>query len=99
MEFLGVASFVGVRVPVIASRTDTDDATLASISGILPCHYGTVASNTEDLTTCAVLPCSMVVITTPIGTDVVLSCRVGYMVTSIGTVNLLCVFTSNEILL
>jgi hypothetical protein len=69
---LHITRFIGVRVPVVAARADTDDTTLAVVGWILPCYYGTVASDTKDLTTRTGVPGGMVIVASPVGTDMVL---------------------------
>ena len=72
MVLLGITSLIGIGIPVVAARTDTDDATLALASGILPEHDSAVATYAENLTAGAAGPDVIVVIATPVGTDVVL---------------------------
>ena len=95
VELFSIACFVGVGVPVVAARADADDAALAILGGILPSHDGTVATYAEHLASCARLPCCMVVISTPVGADVVLCCGVGDMIAGISAVNLVGVITGN----
>jgi hypothetical protein len=96
VEVLHIASLEGVRVPVIATRTDTDDTTLTVLGRILPGYDSTVTTHTEDGSLGAILPCSMVGIVTLIGTNVILCSRVGDVVTSISAVNSIRIVTGNN---
>ena len=99
MVLLGITSLVGVGIPVVAARTDADDASLAVMGGILPQHDSTITTDAENPTASAAGPNVIVVISTPVGTDVVLCGRVGDVVTGIGAINLVGVITSDEILI
>ena len=57
VELFSVTTFIGVRIPVVATRTDADDATLAIVSRILPGYDSAIAANTKNLTAGTVLPC------------------------------------------
>ena len=98
MEFLRIACFEGIRIPVVTAGTDTDDSTLTIVGRIFPSYDSSVATYAQDLTTCTCLPCSMVIVTAPVGTDVVLSCRVGDVIAGIGAVNLLLVVACHQVL-
>ena len=65
---------------------------------IFPCNDSTIATYAKNLTSGTRLPSRMVVVATPIGTDVILSGRVGDVVTFVGAIDLLRVVTCNEIL-
>ena len=93
---LGITSLEGVGVPVVAPRTDTDDAALAVVGRIFPCNDSAVATYAEDLTTGAGFPSSVIVVAAPVGTDMVLCCGVSDVVAGISTIDFLWVVACDK---
>ena len=73
VEVLCVPRFKHVGIPVIASRTDTDDAALTVVRRIFPGHDGSVSAHTDDGGAGAGSPGIIVIISSPVSTDVILS--------------------------
>ena len=97
MEVLTISSLIGIGIPVIASRADTDDTALAVVCRIFPSHNCSIAADTKNLAACACFPCIMIIVAAPVGADMILSCRVCDVIARISAIHFIWIVALNEV--
>jgi hypothetical protein len=93
---LHITILILVRVPIEATCTEADNAALNALGREFPNDDGTVATDTQDLSTGLTLPGILVGIATPVATYVILSGRVGDVIALVGAVYFVGYRTGNQ---